>query len=237
MANLNDAFLARYNELDEAIREKYGQSNNSYSAINYYIGKLRKAGGKRAVETAETLDALRELRNSLVHMVRIKDVDPFTVSKEAYEALGEVLFYLIDPPLLYEAAIPLQKLLICKEEDSVLELSRLMAERGISHVPLLKGKKVVGVYSESCLFRFLVDHPEAPIEMLKIKDLGEYVEISEQREERYVYVPRDYLLEEAIREYLYSKGETGRRLGLFLITENGRPDEALLYAAAPGALS
>ncbi len=236
MPEANDRFIALYNELDEAIRTKYSQGNTSYSAINFYIGKLRKTGGKRALETAETLDALRELRNSLVHMVRIGGEEPFEVSGAALEALGGVLSYLEDPPLLIEKAIPYERLLYCYSDTKVLSLIRTMSARGISHVPLLDGKRCIGVFSESAFCSFLSDYPDAPLEKLVISDLGEYVYFSPDRAERYEFVAKDYLLEDALRVYMHSKAETGKRLGLFLITESGNRKEKLLAAAAVGGL-
>ncbi len=234
--NRNDSFIALYNRLDQGIRDKYGLENASFSAINYYITKLRKSGGRKAYEASEQLDALRELRNSLVHMVRIKDEEPFEVSEAALTALQNVYDYLSDPPLLIEKAISAKKLLVCDYETKVLSLSKEMVKRGIGHIPLMDHDRCAGIYSESCLFHFLTDHPEAPLGELKILDLGDYLFDDAKRNERYLFVAKDYLLEDAVHEALVSKSETGKRMGLFLITETGKREEPLLAAVSAGGL-
>ncbi len=238
MAN-NDTFMQLYNDLDEAIRDKYGLEKQSNSAINFYIAKLRKASGARAERFSESLDALRQLRNNLVHSSRIDGQELFEVSETSIKELSLILEYVKNPPRLIDYAVSYKDLLKAdiRENPTLVLLNEEMLSRGISHVPVFDDGNLVGVYSEAVLFAFMCDHPELPVSELSLVDLSDYIGIEEHTNERYMFASRHFTLDEAALEFASSKKKTGYRLGLIFITEHGRPSERILAAASIGGLS
>ena len=67
----NPRFLDLFNHLDESCRERYHIEDRTSSAISFLSAKLAHSSSKKDNDLAEALDAIRQLRNTLVHASKI----------------------------------------------------------------------------------------------------------------------------------------------------------------------
>jgi hypothetical protein len=106
-----------------------------------------------------------------------------------------------------------------------------MQRRGFSHIPVMMDDQLYGVFSQEVLADYLLDHQS--ISLTKDTSLAafkDYLPIAKHRNERYLFLKEDVLVEEARQAFAESKGKYDKRLGMIFLSENGKPGEPILYA-------
>ena len=98
--NNNQIFLELYNELDIKLREKYNMDATAGSVIMRYINDLRRSSYSKIVDRGDKLDIIRNMRNDLVHNLKINNQDAFTVNDNVINFLREELDLLEHPILV-----------------------------------------------------------------------------------------------------------------------------------------
>lgn len=231
-----EEFLSLYNKLDSMVRLRYSIKDRGESAIIYLISKLRKEGYYKSYDMADDLDAIRSLRNSIVHTPSMDGESLYEVKDAAIVKLKAIIEHLEKPPLARDKAIPFSKLYCVHLDSNVLQAMKEMSRRGFSHAPLLDGEgKVIGVFSEDALFAYVASKGEASfLDGDSMRDIFDYLPLNAHPNERYAFLKRDALLSEAFEAFMNSKKETGKRLGMIFITEHGKKTEKVLYALSFG---
>jgi CBS domain-containing protein len=227
-------FLSLYNKLDSLARAKFNLDDRSESAIMALINSFRHSDYYRYNDLGDDLDAIRSLRNSLVHNPSINGESLISLNPLAIKKLQEIVGVMENPPLAKDRAIPFNKLYCVHLHDSLLSSMCYMSLHGYSHAPVLDEEgKLIGVFSEDTVFSYLADKGETNLKDGDlVESLFEYLPLEKHRNERYVFLSKMASLEEVVKEFEESKRTYGKRLGLVFITEHGKSNERILYALA-----
>lgn len=230
-------FLSLYNKLDSLCRAKFSLDDRSESAIMTLVNSLRHSDYYRYNDLADDLDAIRNLRNSLVHTPSIQGESLIAINPIAITKLQEIVDVVENPPMAKDKAIPFSKIFSVRLDDSLLLSMRHMSMKGYSHSPVLDEKgKLIGVFSEGVIFSYLAEHGETNIkDGDTIAELYPYLPLDAHRNERYAFLSKNATLEEAVKSFQESKKKYGKKLGLIFLTEHGKENEKILFALAIGS--
>lgn len=180
----------------------------------------------------EELDYCREVRNLLSHQAKLDGEYPVCPSDAVLTLLQQVLRQLENPPRLVDVMTPIDKLLRAAPDSRVLKTMRRMRELGISHVPVLQNKRVVGVFSTETIFQAVLDGRPTPEETTELKALADYLPIESHAEHAYRFVAKTMTAEEAEKLFSDAQGRTCK-LRLLLVTASGRADRPLVGVVSP----
>lgn len=233
----NPRFLDLFNHLDEACRDRYHLEDRTTSAISFLSSKLAHSSSKKDNDLAEALDGIRQLRNTLVHVEKVEGEELAEVNPKLLEDLEQAIRYVENPPKAFDSAIPFSHLFVVGLSESLSTTLSVMMRRGFSHVPVIENGSFVGVFSEEVLTSYLMEKGSVSLSKdLKIKDFLAFLPIEKHPNERYLFLAKDALLEEARNAFSESKAKTGKRLAMIFISEHANATESLLGALVPSAL-
>ena len=196
-----DIFLDKYKQLENCAINEFKLPPDGSA-----VAKLEKRSEFKDIKYE--LNYCREVRNLLQHNQKLDDEFPVEPSNKMIELLDTVIDRIKNPVRCIDVAILDRNLIWRSYEDRVLPTIKLMNEKNISHIPILKDRRVVGDFSDNCVFPFLLDLEAHPSEVFK-------------------FIPADSKLSYA--EKLYEEARNRHeRIGLVFLTANGRSDERIL---------
>ncbi len=223
---LSIRFQEIYNQLDHYLRKSLARDSDvSHSFL------IKKAAEKdmNIRSQREKLLQFAQLRNAIVHNPERGKAhpiaEPHPIIVEQYEA---VLNKVLNPPKALSVAISFNKIFTASLEDKAKDVMRIMNEKIFTHVPVMEGDKMVGVFSENVVFSFLVKHEIAIVDKdITICEFGEFLPIEKHPSEYFLFASRTALLFD-IQKLFDNELEKNRRLGVVFITDSGKQDEKLL---------
>ena len=173
------------------------------------------------------LMALRNVRNTLAHNPMLNGCPLVKVSDDVIPYLDEVIDRIKHLPTAANILIPRSDVFACSRDVEIRRVVEVMLEKVYSHVPVLdEDGKVTGVFSESTLLEMHktgVGDEESAI----MRDVSAFLSVDQHTAEVFCFVPKNdpiahlrFLCADALKK--------GERIGMFIVTENGREDEPLL---------
>lgn len=233
MQDNNDIFITLFNRLDMLLRDYYGMDNRSTSCVKRYEDHLKHSSFEEIRERGFILENIRNIRNTLIHDAKINAKDAFYVSDEVNDFLKKEIEILLTPVKAKDKMVPLKDVYFVTTENKVHEVIRYMSMHYISHAPILLKKRVIGVFSESTLYTFLLQHENISISQdSKIGDFLPYCGLMEHTSERFMFVNANLPIMDLRENFVKKKGE--KRLVMLFLTENGKKDEPLLGILTAG---
>lgn len=181
----------------------------------------------------DLLDASANLRNLIVHNSDLKLALPTEDFVSIFEKLvNEVL----NPKQVQDKMIKLANLKYCTLKNSIQKAYKIMQENNLSNIPILEGKILKGVFSESTIMLLAEnDYKDLCID-LQEKTFNEIInEISIEKHPSLSYpvVPRKLAILEAIKLFTKDGYKSGKRTELLFVTNNGKSHEDLLGILSP----
>ncbi len=88
----------------------------------------------------------------------------YNPEKKMIELLDTVLDRIKNPVRCMDVAVPFNSLVWRSLDDAVMPVIKIMNDRNISHVPVLKDRRVVGDFSDNCIFPFLLGDQNCQID-------------------------------------------------------------------------
>lgn len=219
--NTTELFLDKYKQLENIALNEY-----KFPPDGSAVAKLEKKSEFKDIRYE--LNYCREVRNLLQHNQRLDEEFPVEPSIKMVELLDMVIDRIKNPVRCSDVGIPYSQLLWRTPDDLVMPTIRIMNDRNISHVPILEGRRVVGDFSDNCVFPFLLGDAGVSLgEKTRFRDLDKYLDLNSHPSEIFKFVPADMKL--SYVEKLYEEARNNHeRIGLVFLTENGKPDERLL---------
>ncbi|MBQ7714604.1 MAG: CBS domain-containing protein [Clostridia bacterium] len=207
-----DTFLDLYRTLEEDLKEYYsGRKVKSSSLVFEYMN----GDGKKYYDE---LDVCREIRNLLTHHSYFKGETPVYPSESIINALKEIIYELENPVTAMTVATPMADMLIASYSDKVNDVLSKMESRGFSHVPVMEGSKLVGVFSVGALFVYLRRSRRALSEGgIVISDLKDQLPIGAHMTEKYLFCDADTPIEK-VSEMFASAGPKNKRVAAVFVT-------------------
>lgn len=220
-----DSFLEEFRDLENKLAELAGGGDGgftSYSRSLQKVYKYRKSPVVLAGDNYTFLKSCGELRNLVTH-----NNDVCYPTPECYERFMELSRRIRFPKRAIDIATSGKKLLTCKLETNLLKLTARMVSMGLSHVPVLDGERVRGVFSSSTIFdRFNSDGGVKIDEDTAVGDFEEQIEFTAHSTETYLFAAPDSVLYE-FAERVENRRE-GRRIAAVLVTSDGTRSGKLL---------
>ena len=224
--NLSNKFITIYNEMDAFFRRELDVDETiSHRDLIWKISKDNQLLENNKYD----LLTFARLRNAIVHNPRRADAHPIAEPHEYIVAQYEMIRdQLLNPVKALSIAIPFNKIFTTLLEDKAINVMREMNENTFTHVPVMEGDKMVGVFSENVVFSFLVKHEIAIVDKdITISEFGEFLPIEKHPSEYFLFASRTALLFD-IQKLFDNELEKNRRLGVVFITDSGKQDEKLL---------
>ena len=223
-----EEFLNLYKSLEEALETRYRERGQGASSpVSQYLKE------KESEPFRNDLDLCRQVRNLLSHTADVDGETPVQPANALIRVLQEVLDFVQRPPLAAEYATPFDALLKAKPDDLVMPVMSKMVERGFSHVPVMRGRLVLGVFSASTPFSQLITGRTPAIdEQTEMSALSNLTRIDQHLTERFLFVSEDISVPEAQRLFTMDKKREKRLVALFLTT-NGQQSGDLVAMMTP----
>ena len=214
-----EEFLECYKRLENAVAVTFPRDKNKQRIVeclteNHVSGidwpRLRK---------------LRSIRNAFSHN-SCMDGDVAGINDSANEFLRMVTESVLALPKVGNVCKPIKKVFFCGLDTLISDVVAGMVKSVFSHVPVLDAQdKVIGVFSESTMLEMHKSgwtHKNTA----KIKSISDLLPVSRHKADEFPFVamsaPVSYLCR------LTSEAlAAGKRIGMFLVTENGQEDEPL----------
>ena len=210
-------FINQYIELEEWANNKYGEdclkeldeSQFDYKTRNelYYFKKVRNLVSHHKNRKNTTQDTLIELTDTF---------------KARFDRLCRNLMQSIQ-----SVCIPYEEIYKCIMRDKVLPTISIMRENTYTNIPIMKGKAVWGVFSESTIFNVVGDGKVAPFnERTEFFDIRQYI-IDYSRNGIYDFASCEDSIDDVCKMFSDALRH-GRRLDVVFITSNGKQNGDLV---------
>ena len=219
--NRTETFIELYKQLEELAMERYG-----YPPDGKVVYQLERRSEFRSLR--DKLDYCREVRNLLQHRKRIGESFIVEPSGAMIELLRQTIDRVANPPRARDIQVPLGQVLHRSMEDLIRPTMLEMQARGFSHVPILHGGVVVGVFSENTVFSCLVKGEVLGIdETMHFSDIAAWLPPEKHRAESFRFIREDKLVDE-ISGMIEKAQARHDRIGLIFTTKNGSSREPIL---------
>lgn len=222
-------FLNLYKRLEDLLEARLSPGEGRRGSV--VVDFMNSAEGK---PYRERLNLCREIRNLMTHNADL-DGEPVVVPSGAVlDSLREVIAFVESPPPAIDYATPLEHLMTAKRSDGAFEMMRRMEERGFSHVPVLSGGRVRGVFSVSTIFsaairsgRFALD------EEVRISAFDALLPPEKHLCEQFRFVRADISLAGAFEAFESRGRERHKRVAALFFSEDGTDEGRLLGMMTP----
>ncbi len=220
-----ELFLDKYKQLEDAAANQFGEECSSQ------IARLERM--PQFENVAAGLRYCREVRNLLQHNPKIDGQYAVTPGENMLRLLENVLQRVINPPRACDAALKIQSIYHRGLDAAVLRTMRDMVKRDLSKIPITQKGRVIGVFSQETLFSRALSTGLPPLsENTRLHELRDFLTIDRKY---YRFAPYRAPLDEieAMFDEAYARHV---RIRSVFLTENGKPDEALLGLITPWEL-
>ncbi len=225
-------FLMTYNELDKYLRRAL---NRGIGTSHSQLIDMMSRKNKMFTRHRDDLRAFARLRNVIVHNPDCRVAEPIAEPHDyivkKYENIKNELF---NPPIaLNTIAVPSRDIFTTTMDARALRVMKNMDENAFTFVPVVQGRKMLGIFSESTVFSYLVKNQIFAIdENVLIKEFSRFIPIDAHENEYFEFVPKNTLVIDI--ETLFQRGlKNNKRISVIFITERGKQEEEILGLITP----
>lgn len=219
----NELFIEKYKELEYVITKRYNLSK-TISPIAY----IEKRNEYDRFD--KELEYCREVRNFLQHEGKINNEFAVVASNEMIKKLDEIIEFVKNPIRIKDVFIPLSKVYYKSLDNYVYPSMLSMDYKKYSHIPILKDKKLIGVFSKTSIFKYLLEEDINRLnEDLSFRDIEKYISLDE---EYYLYEKLQTPVEE-VKEEVIKNFKQGKRIAIIFVTKDGTINSDLLGLLTP----
>lgn len=218
--------LRIYNELDKFFRTSLGQDEAiDHAGVLQRISRINPEVNRYTYE----LRSFSKLRNMLVHdgsgSNEMPLIEPTEFAIKRYQELADLI---MKPKKALNIAVRKDRVFTVKPSDLATEVMEEMNKKTFTHAPVMKGDKMVGVFSENTVFSYLVKEKQSLIdEETTVGDFMDFIGLDDHPSEKFIFVSSESTAME-VREIFSDAVKNGVRIGMIFVTANGKPEESLL---------
>ena len=221
-------FLELYRILEGLLEKKYADEPRKNSSV-----VMEYLSDPESEPVRQPLNLCREIRNLLTHNADDAGGAVVEPSKAVLDSLLGIIDYVQTPQPALHYATPGDQVLCTSYGEPVLELMARMQKRGFSHVPVLHRDGIVGVFSVSSVFEYLLKKgPGAINERTRVTDFGKLLSLEKSEGERVQLMDRTAALQEVRSAFEHGRARNSRLVAV-IITEHGQADEPILGLLTP----
>jgi FOG: CBS domain len=225
-------FLNLYRTLEDILSSKYSGSKRRFS--NAIIQFTNDDEG-RAYK--EELNLFREIRNILSHHPEIDGESVIIPSESAINTLKAIIHAVENPPMALAMATPAKNLVKARPDTPLAEIMETMETRGFSHIPIMTGEIIQGVFSVSTLFSYYAKYGKNGIpDNTKVSHFAEFLPVDCHATECFKFLPLSATYYDIKDEFTRSgsrSGPKGKRLAVIFITKDGSAKNPVMGIITP----
>lgn len=221
-----EEYVRIYNEIDHYMRKVLNEEK--YTEHSYLIDKMADRSSVFG-RYAQELRTLAQLRNSLVHNPFMRIAHPIAVPDEKILAQYRVIRdMLLNPPTSLSIAVPVHKLYTATLQTNAIEVMKMMKKHTYTHVPIMEGERMIGVFSENSLLAYIASNEDSIITKdLPISEFDEYIGLSTHPSEQFAFIGRRASLNDVYK--IFNDALKKRvRIGVLFVTDQGKSDQKVL---------
>ena len=224
--NNTDLFLDLYKQLEQTAVSVYG-----LPADGTAVSKLERFNEYKSIRAE--LKYCREVRALLTHNPKIDGDFAVFPSDAMIETLKKVISKIKEPPTCFERCVKTANILSAKPDDRVFDKMKIMKSFGYSYIPIMKDKRVVGVFGKHTVFALTLDGLDNILfDNTRFCDIASYTSLSKSDKNSFRFIQRDMYLFEA-EELVVNAFKKKERINLLFVTETGKATETLLGILTP----
>lgn len=224
--NITSKFLSIYNEIDHYMR---GMLNLQDYMDHGMLLRQMSEKNRLFERYYKDLKLFAELRNLLVHNPYPDSANPLIIPHsyivKRYEDIRNAV---LRPKKAMDIAVRREFIYTTFLNANALDVMLIMNNKTYTHVPVMDGEKMIGVFSENTILAYLVENKDTIIlKETKISEFKDFIGLNKHPSEYFEFVPRETLLVEI--EALFQKGlKERKRIAVVYITQNGKQEEKFL---------
>lgn len=229
MESNNERFLNLYKKL-EALLAHIVHARPQDSPVWVYENLLKKSDDISKKTRSEKYSIARQMRNILAHD-DMGDNDPFEVSVESIMFLEEELRILEAEKTAKEVCVPFSNLVYATKNSLVTNIASIMLEKGITNVPILNQRKVIGMFNGKAFIHMMRSRKSVQInEQTRMKDIKQFLYLDMNDGIRYEFVAKDTRIDQL--DHLFLRNKKGKT-ELLIVTETGDKFEPIIGVISP----
>lgn len=223
---LHDKFIDIYDAIDHYLR-KTTQADSD--ASHSYLLQELASQNQVAARHIEELKAMARLRNSLVHNPFKQYAHPLAQpNRKIVKRYEEIKNALINPPTARAIAVPKSQLYTTTLDANAIKVLQDMRQHVFTHVPVMDGDTMTGVFSENSLLAYLADKGEAVFTSdTTIKAFKPYIGLDKHPSESFEFLPINAPLSDVYRVFNEAI-KVRKRVGVLFLTHSGKSTEKVL---------
>lgn len=224
--NITSKFLSIYNEIDHYMR---GMLNLQDYMDHGMLLRQMSEKNRLFERYYKDLKLFAELRNLLVHNPYPDNASPLIIPHsyivKMYEDIRNAV---LRPKKAIDIAVRREFIYTTYLNANALDVMRIMNSKTYTHIPVMDGEKMKGVFSENTILAYLVENKDTIIlKDTKISEFKDFIGLDKHPSEYFEFVSRNSLLADV--EVLFQKGlKERKRIAVVYITEHGDRTEKLL---------
>lgn len=221
-----DTFLSMYRVLEGTLEKKYaGAVKRGSSLVMDYIADPESEPVRLRLNTC------REIRNLLTHSSDADGSALVEPSQAVLDSLYEIIKYVETPQPALMYATRGDQMLRASLNDRALDVMRRMEKRGYSHVPVISGGRMAGVFSVISVFSFGLTGKDLTADT-RISEFGDLLSMDGHRSGRFLVMAKDASYMDVRKEFERLSGPNDRLNAVF-ITATGEITGELLGILTP----
>ncbi|MCH8331236.1 MAG: CBS domain-containing protein [Bacteroidetes bacterium] len=217
----SDLFLTAYNSIEKRLHKITNEGKEtSFSMLVERASRINQIVRHFSVDLKEFAD----LRNAIVH----ERTDSHVIAEPNDSTVAEIKqieSLLLDPPkVIPKFQVEVYTLSV---GDPLSKAVKEMYEQSYSQIPVYNGDNIEGMLTTNTIVRW-IGHVVKE-EIISIKDTFiEKVLMLAEDNNNFIFLSRGSTLFEVLEKFRTNEEKKGVRLEAILITQNGKPSEALL---------
>lgn len=142
------------------------------------------------------------------------------------------------PKSVNDAMIKVKNMVKKKYQNTIRPVIKLMTENDYTHIPIVEGLNVVGVFSENTIFKITAQERKFKCtRKTKFEEIRKYIQLTSglldtEKNPVYMFAKPNELLSELIARFQKER-ETKDRIDIVLVTSTGRSDGEFLGLLTP----
>lgn len=165
----------------------------------------------------EFMHFCRDCRNRISHVN--DDYKYIIYTDEFITKLERIIDQIKNPPTVYEMST--HPVVSAYSTDYVKKIMNEMIDKNYTHIPIYDNEKLIGIFSEGCIFNYLMNNDNIDISNnTKFEDIKECISITNSKE-LVKFVSKNKLYDKIVNEFIENY-KFGNRLSCVMVTENGK---------------
>lgn len=227
MANTNaEIYIDKFIQLEHTVRTTYNLHESD--SISYYLrndGKYRRFW--------EDIKYCQEVRNWLHHNKKVSGKFAIVPNDAMIEFIDNLIDKIAHRPKCSDVCVKRENIYWQGINGKVQEAMIAMRKNCFTHIPIIDNDIVVGIFDENSVFNYLADNEIVMIDSnLKFADIIQYISIDDREMESFVFLPYNSYVEE-LEESMEMSFKKGERIGIALLTSNGKRESPLMGIVTP----